>query len=178
MSRSKYKTLIVSGRKTRVKFGEHGWTVLDKPRKPPLRALTRNASRNQYQYGPINPALLERFACPKVKTNGVGYPVVLSITVPEFTSLCPVTDQPDFAALKIDYTANNWCVESKSLKLYLMSFRQSGAFHEQCLVTICNDLVTLLNPRTMIVAGTFGARGGIAFNPTVSYYANESQLTK
>ncbi|HEX4768944.1 MAG TPA: preQ(1) synthase [Lichenihabitans sp.] len=82
-------------------------------------------------------------------------------TAPEFTSLCPVTGQPDFAHLVIDYAPGGWLVESKSLKLYLTAFRNHGAFHEDCTVRIGKDLVELLDPNWLRIAGFWYPRGGI-----------------
>lgn len=87
----------------------------------------------------------------------------------EFTSLCPKTGQPDFARIFINYIADEWMVESKSLKLYLFSFRNHGDFHEDCVQKICNDLVKLLKPRYLEVVGEFTPRGGIAIYPYCSY---------
>jgi 7-cyano-7-deazaguanine reductase len=82
-------------------------------------------------------------------------------TVPEFTSLCPVTGQPDFAILVIDYVPGPWLVESKSLKLYMHSFRNHGAFHEDCTVAIGKRLAELLEPRYLRIGGYWYPRGGI-----------------
>ena len=82
-------------------------------------------------------------------------------TAPEFTSLCPVTAQPDFATLVIDYVPGDWLVESKSLKLYLGSFRDHGAFHEDCTVAIGRRLVGLLEPRWFRIGGYWYPRGGM-----------------
>ncbi|KQP51457.1 preQ(1) synthase [Methylobacterium sp. Leaf108] len=82
-------------------------------------------------------------------------------TVPEFTSLCPVTGQPDFAILVIDYVPDRWLVESKSLKLYLGAFRNHGAFHEDCTVGVGRRLVDLLAPRWLRIGGYWYPRGGI-----------------
>ena len=82
-------------------------------------------------------------------------------TCPEFTSLCPVTGQPDFAHLVIDYAPRDWLVESKSLKLYLTSFRNHGAFHEDCTVAVGRRLVELLEPRWLRIGGYWYPRGGI-----------------
>ena len=86
---------------------------------------------------------------------------VARFTAPEFTSLCPVTGQPDFAHIVIDYVPGDWLVESKSLKLYLASFRNHGAFHEDCTLRIGKDLVALLEPRWLRIGGYFYPRGGI-----------------
>ena len=80
---------------------------------------------------------------------------------PEFTSLCPITSQPDFAHLVIDYVPGKWLVESKSLKLYLASFRNHGAFHEDCTVGIGKKLVKLLSPRYLRIGGYWYPRGGM-----------------
>ncbi len=87
----------------------------------------------------------------------------------EFTSLCPKTNQPDFARITINYIANKKMVESKSLKLYLFSFRNHGDFHEDCVQKICNDLVKLMKPCYLEVIGEFTPRGGIAIYPFSSY---------
>ena len=82
-------------------------------------------------------------------------------TAPEFTSLCPVTGQPDFAILVIDYVPDRWLVESKALKLYLGAFRNHGAFHEDCTVAIGKRLAELLEPRDLRNGGFWDPRGGI-----------------
>ena len=87
----------------------------------------------------------------------------------EFTSLCPKTYQPDFAKIFINYIADKKMVESKSLKLYLFSFRNHGDFHEDCVQTICDDLVKLMKPEYIEVIGEFTPRGGIAIYPYASY---------
>ncbi len=88
---------------------------------------------------------------------------------PEFTSLCPITGQPDFAEIKILYIPDKSMVESKSLKLYLFSFRNHGAFHEDCVNIIMKDLVRLMNPKYIEVIGLFTPRGGISIYPYVNY---------
>jgi len=80
---------------------------------------------------------------------------------PEFTCLCPITGQPDFATILIDYVPNQLCVELKSLKLYLWSYRNEGAFHEAVTNQICDDLVAAISPRSLTVTGKFWVRGGI-----------------
>jgi 7-cyano-7-deazaguanine reductase len=82
-------------------------------------------------------------------------------TAPEFTSLCPVTGQPDFAHLVIDYVPRRWLVESKSLKLFLGSYRNHGAFHEDCTIEVADRLVKLLSPRWLRIGGYWFPRGGI-----------------
>ncbi len=86
---------------------------------------------------------------------------VARFTCPEFTSICPVTGQPDFGILVIDYVPGEWLVESKSLKLYLGAFRNHGAFHEDCTVSIGRKLVELLAPRWFRIGGYWYPRGGI-----------------
>ena len=80
---------------------------------------------------------------------------------PEFTSLCPVTGQPDFAHLVIDYAPGDWLVESKSLKLFLTSFRNHGGFHEDCTLRVGKDIAALLDPRWLRISGYWYPRGGI-----------------
>ena len=87
--------------------------------------------------------------------------MVVRFTQPEFTSLCPVTGQPDFAHLVIDYIPDAWLVESKSLKLYFNSFRNHQAFHEDCTVSIGKTLVELLKPRWLRIGGYWYPRGGM-----------------
>ena len=88
---------------------------------------------------------------------------------PEFTTLCPITGQPDFAELKILYLPDKRMVESKSLKIYLFSFRNHGDFHEDCVNTIMKDLVRLMNPKYIEVIGLFTPRGGISIYPYDNY---------
>ncbi|MBU4612055.1 NADPH-dependent 7-cyano-7-deazaguanine reductase QueF [Achromobacter sp. GG226] len=101
-------------------------------------------------------AVLERVPNPHPDTAYVA-----RFTAPEFTSLCPVTGQPDFAHLVIDYVPQDWLVESKSLKLFLTAFRNHGAFHEDCTVGIGRRLADLLEPRWLRIAGYWYPRGGI-----------------
>ena len=88
---------------------------------------------------------------------------------PEFTSLCPITGQPDFATIYISYVPAVKMVESKSLKLYLFSFRSHGSFHEDCVNTIMKDLITLMEPKYIEVLGKFMPRGGISIDPYCNY---------
>ena len=123
-----------------------------------------------YTYAGANAKLLDRFRNPMVM-KGTGYKHIAKvlITAPEFTSLCPLTGQPDFATIVIEYVPSAWCVESKSLKLYLGSFRQHKEFHEACVQRISHNLVCLLHPDWLKVEGRFTPRGGIPFWPTVEY---------
>ena len=88
---------------------------------------------------------------------------------PEFTSLCPITGQPDFAEIKIRYIPGERMVESKSLKLYLFSFRNHGDFHEDCVNVIMKDLIRLMDPKYIEVIGLFTPRGGISIHPYANY---------
>lgn len=101
-------------------------------------------------------AVLERVPNPHPDTFYVA-----RFTQPEFTSLCPVTAQPDFAHLVIDYVPNAWLVESKSLKLYLTSYRNHGAFHEDCTVAIGKRITALLDPHFLRIGGYWYPRGGM-----------------
>ena len=106
---------------------------------------------------PDNPdtAVLERVA------NPCDAPYMTRFVCPEFTSLCPVTGAPDFAHLVIDYVPGAWLVESKSLKLYLTSFRNHGAFHEDCTISIARRLQDFLEPTWLRIGGYWYPRGGI-----------------
>ena len=94
----------------------------------------------------------------------------------EFTSLCPKTGMPDFARLYINYIADQRMVESKSMKLYLGSFRNHGDYHEDCVQTICDDLSIRLNPKFIEVTGEFNPRGGISIYPYASYANDEKKF--
>ena len=107
---------------------------------------------------PASPASarLDRVGNPHPDTNYLA-----RFTAPEFTVMCPVTVQPDFAHLVIDYVPAKWLLESKSLKLYLASFRNHGAFHEDCTVAIGKKIVALLRPKWLRIGGYWYPRGGI-----------------
>lgn len=121
---------------------------------PGLSLLNQNEKR--YPRDPSE-AKLEAFP-----NRHPGRDYVITLDCPEFTSLCPITSQPDFGHLTIEYVADKLCVESKALKLYLFSYRNHGAFHEEVVNLILDDLVKLLKPRRMTVTGNFRPRGGIA----------------
>ncbi len=107
---------------------------------------------------PDNPdaKCLNKIINPKIKLK-----YCIRFTCPEFTSICPVTSQPDFANIIIDYVPSKYIVESKSLKLYLLGYRNHGAFHEDCTISIAEDLVKLLKPHWLRIAGLWYPRGGI-----------------
>ena len=129
-----------------------------------LKSLGRQTNYN-FDY---SPEFLE--AIPN-KNTARNYFVKLNCE--EFTCVCPVTGQPDFAALKIRYIPDEKLVESKSLKLYLTSFRGVGIFHEEVVNRIADDLIKLLNPRYLEVEGNFRVRGGIAIEPFVNFGRGE-----
>ena len=110
--------------------------------------------------------ILEAFPNPN---PGRDYQV--QFVFPEFTSVCPVTGQPDFATVTVRYVPGEWCVEMKSLKLYFFSYRNKGIFYEAVTNTILDDLVAVLRPRRMTVVGDFAVRGGTAGTVTVDYDA-------
>jgi 7-cyano-7-deazaguanine reductase len=96
-------------------------------------------------------------------------PYTINFECPEFTAICPVTGQPDFATILIEYQPDQLCVELKSLKFYLFSYRNHGIFHENVTNRILDDLVATLKPRSMTVIGDFGVRGGIYTKVTATY---------
>jgi len=124
------------------------------PSNPPS-GLTQLGASSAIPASP-DQAVLERVANPHPGTLYLA-----RFTAPEFTSLCPVTGQPDFAHIVIDYVPGDWLAESKSLKLYLMSFRNHGAFHEDCTVAIGKRLVDTLAPTWLRIAGYWYPRGGM-----------------
>lgn len=135
-----------------------------------LEAL--GSARTTYTYTGADVSLLETFASPfstEQPAATEGYFSLVTITAPEFTSLCPKTGQPDFATIVITYKPDQLCVESKSLKLYLGSFRNMGEFHEGCVARIARDLIALMRPFSLSVEGQFTPRGGIKFWPRVDY---------
>jgi len=108
--------------------------------------------------------ILDRFANPFPDRD-----YKIEFVFPEFTSMCPVTGQPDFATITIEYVPDQFCVEMKSLKLYFHAYRNKGIFFEAVTNTISDDLVALLSPRKMKVTGAFNVRGGTAGTVTVEY---------
>ncbi len=99
---------------------------------------------------------------------------VIEITCPEFTSVCPKTGQPDFGTLHFEYVPNDWCVELKSLKLYLQQFRNEGIFYEHVTNAIADDFVEIVQPRRLTLTATFTPRGGISSRIVVSYPNREA----
>lgn len=126
----------------------------------------------QYLFDGPHKHLLERFSSPfNLPQFFLGMTAInlVKISAPEFTSLCPMTGQPDFATIVIEYHPREWCVESKALKLYLGSFRNVGEFHESCVARMAKDLVDLLDPEYLQIRGEYTPRGGIPFWPEISY---------
>lgn len=111
-----------------------------------------------------NPDILETF---DNKHQDNDY--FVKFNCPEFTSLCPITGQPDFATITIQYIPDKKMVESKSLKLYLFSYRNKGDFHENCVNTIMKDLINVMQPKYIEVLGRFLPRGGISIDPYCNY---------
>jgi 7-cyano-7-deazaguanine reductase len=130
---------------------------------PELSAL---GGRAEYRYDSPAPSVLEAFDNPHP-----GRPWGVVLVCSEFTSLCPVTGQPDFGTIRVDYVPEARCVESKSLKLYLMRYRNHGAFHEDCVNRIADDLFSVIAPRYLRVFGDFRPRGGIAIKPLAVRWA-------
>jgi 7-cyano-7-deazaguanine reductase len=111
-------------------------------------------------------SILEAFPNPKPERD-----YQIEFVFPEFTSVCPVTGQPDFATITIRYVPDRYCVEMKSLKLYFLAYRNKGIFYEAAVNTILDDLVATLGPRRMTVIGEFAVRGGTAGTVTAEYEA-------
>ncbi len=126
--------------------------------------LTKLGSNNTQYSMDYDPGVLETF---ENKHPGTDY--FVKFNCPEFTSLCPITGQPDFATIFISYVPDGRLVESKSLKLYLFSFRNHGDFHEDVVNVIMNDLVALMDPKYIEVWGKFLPRGGLSIDPYVNY---------
>jgi 7-cyano-7-deazaguanine reductase len=102
----------------------------------------------------------------------------IEIECPEFTCVCPKTGQPDFAELEIHYVPDKMCIELKSLKLYLWSFRNEGVFHEKVINNILDDLVKVSSPRWMEVVGVFNVRGGIRTTISANYETSKKKTKK
>lgn len=130
-------------------------TILDKPMETIYSDLKQLGGETKVPNSP-DEAELERVKNPQ---HDIDYCV--RFTAPEFTSLCPMTGQPDFAHLVIDYVPDQYLVESKSLKLFLGAFRNHGAFHEDCTISIARRLIDFLKPRWLRIGGYWYPRGGI-----------------
>lgn len=126
--------------------------------------LTKLGSGSTKYVKDYDPSLLEFFS-----NKHMEYDYFVKFNCPEFTSLCPVTKQADFANITISYVPDDKLVESKSLKLYLFSFRSHGDFHEDIVNTIMKDLIKLLSPKYIEVWGRFLPRGGLSIDPYCNY---------
>lgn len=133
----------------------------DRKDMPDITLLGNQGTKYDFDY---NPDVLETF--PNKHPDNDYF---VKFNCPEFTSLCPITGQPDFATVYISYVPNEIMVESKSLKLYLFSFRNHGDFHEDCMNIIMKDLIKLMNPKYIEVWGKFLPRGGISIDPYCNY---------
>lgn len=132
-----------------------------------LKSLGKSA---EYDFS-YNPGILETF-----DNRHPDNDYWVKFNCPEFTSLCPITGQPDFAAVYISYIPDIRMVESKSLKLYLFSFRNHGGFHEDCVNIIMKDLIRVMEPRYIEVWGKFTPRGGISIDPWCNYGKPDSRF--
>lgn len=129
-----------------------------------MKEITLLGNQNtKYEYD-YNPKILERF-----ENKHPDNDYFVKFNCPEFTSLCPITGQPDFATIYISYVPDKYMVESKSLKLYLFTFRNHGDFHEDCTNIIMKDLIKLMDPKYIEVKGNFLPRGGISILPFANY---------
>ena len=129
-----------------------------------IESLKSLGNKNTIYDRDYNPGLLEKI--PNAHPENDYF---IKFNCPEFTSLCPKTGQPDFATIYISYVPNQYIVESKSLKLYLFSYRNHGDFHEDCVNMIMKDLIKLLSPRYIEVWGKFLPRGGLSIDPYCNY---------
>ncbi len=146
-----------------IAFNKGGFNMTGR-KETELQDVTLLGNQNTKYLFEYSPEILESF---DNKHQNRDY--FVKFNCPEFTSLCPMTGQPDFATIYISYIPDVKMVESKSLKLYLFSFRNHGDFHEDCVNIIMNDLIELMDPRYIEVWGKFTPRGGISIDPYVNY---------
>jgi 7-cyano-7-deazaguanine reductase len=138
-------------------------------KKDDVSKLTKLGDHNtKYEYYEPNPNLLETF--PNKYPNR---DYITEFVFKEFTSLCPKTGQPDFATISVRYIPKEKCIETKSLKLYFLSFRQHGSFMETITNMILEDLVAVCSPKWMKITANFNARGGTLINVEAEYHENE-----
>lgn len=133
-------------------------------REKEIKGLSRLGSKNNDYVFAYSPEILEAFDNKHPDTD-----YFVRFNCPEFTSLCPITRQPDFATIYINYVPDQRLVESKSLKMYLFSFRNHGDFHEDVVNIMRKDLTSLLDPKYLEVIGEFSPRGGISIYPFANY---------
>ena len=137
---------------------------LEKSRESERNSITLLGNKNVSYGFEYTPEVLETF-----QNKHPDNDYFVKFNCPEFTSLCPITGQPDFACIYISYIPDKLMVESKSLKLYLFSFRNHGDFHEDCVNKIMKDLIALMDPKYIEVWGKFLPRGGISIDPYCNY---------
>ena len=128
------------------------------------KGLTKLGSTTKYNYNTPLRSILEAFPNPNPERD-----YLITFEHPEFTSLCPITGQPDFGTIRVRYVPDEKCVESKSFKLYMGSYRNHGAFMESLTNMIAGDLIAVLAPRRMTVEGIFNVRGGTGISVLVEY---------
>lgn len=138
-----------------------------------LKGVTLLGNQNTQYADDYAPDVLETFVNKHPDND-----YVVTFDAYEFTSKCPKTGQPDFAKVIISYIPREKMVESKSLKLYLFSFRNHGDFHEDCMNIIAKDLIALMNPKYLEVRGIFSPRGGISIYPFVNFVADDCEYLK
>lgn len=135
--------------------------------------ITKLGNQHTIYSSDYSPEVLETFPNKHPEND-----YFVKFNCPEFTSLCPITGQPDFAAIYISYIPAEKMVESKSLKLYLFSFRNHGDFHEDCVNIIMKDLIKLMQPKYIEVWGKFLPRGGISIDPYCNYGIPDTKWEK
>lgn len=131
---------------------------------PETEGLSKLGQHTPYRFDAPDVSILESFP-----NRFADRDYVITFEHPEFTSLCPMTGQPDFGTIKVRYVPDERCVESKSFKLYMVAFRNQGAFMESLTNTIADDLCAFLKPRRLTVEGIFNVRGGTAISVRVEY---------
>ena len=141
--------------------------------KEELKGVSLLGNRGTKYSDDYAPSVLETFVNKHQEND-----YFVKFNCPEFTSLCPMTGQPDFATIYISYIPNVLMVESKSLKLYLFSFRNHGDFHEDCVNIIMKDLIKLMDPKYIEVWGKFTPRGGISIDPYCNYGMTDTKWEK
>ncbi len=133
----------------------------------------KNLGKKTIYKDTYSPDVLETFENQHTEND-----YLVKFLCPEFTAICPITGQPDFAEIIINYIPDKRMVESKSLKLYLFSFRNHGSFHEDCVNIIMKDLIALMDPKYIEVTGIFTPRGGIAIHPYCNYGRPNTKYAK
>ena len=139
------------------------------PKKTPKKTAGLTLLKKNHKDYPTSPkkAKLESFKNSHPKRD-----YWIELDCPEFTSICPITGQPDFGHIMIEYVPDKLCIESKSLKLYLFSYRNHGAFHEEVVNLIMDDIIKAISPREICVSGEFNKRGGIGI-AVEAFYPSE-----